>query len=206
MTMNPNLYQINTRVWLRRFDTEDKNARLEDVPDSYWENLAEKGTDYVWLMGVWKICESTIEKYCLQEGAIKDSFSEALKDFQNKDVIGSPYAIDQYEVSPRVGTEESLQHVRSVLNNLGMKLILDFVPNHFSADSSLIQTDPYVFLEVSSDFFIRDPHTFYKPLENAERFFAHGRDPFFPAWEDTIQVNYFHPEAREFMIMDHSQI
>jgi 3',5'-cyclic AMP phosphodiesterase CpdA len=74
------------------------------------------------------------------------------------------------------------------------------VPNHFSADSSLIKTDPYIFLEGGHDELINNSNTFYKPFEDDDVIFAHGRDPFFPAWEDTIQVNYFNPDAREFMI------
>ncbi len=199
MTTHHSLYEINTRVWLRRFDTPSRKATLDDVPASYWEQLKAKGITHVWLMGIWKVCESTIAKYCLQEGATKDSFRSALSDYQDKDVIGSPYSIDRYDVNPRIGTERSLTHTRLILNQLGMKLILDFVPNHFSADSSLIQTHPYIFLEADADFLRRDPVTFYKP-PNSDRVFAHGKDPFFPAWEDTIQVNYFKPKARKFMI------
>ncbi|QTA79862.1 Catalytic alpha amylase domain-containing protein [Desulfonema limicola] len=197
---NPNMYEINTRVWLRRFDKSGHRARLEDVPVSYWESLALKGFDYIWLMGAWKICESTIEKYCLQEGAIKDSFSEALKDFQVSDLIGSPYAVDRYEINPSLGDNQSIAHLKSILDNLGIKLILDFVPNHFSAHSSLIKTDPYVFLEAPPEFYSKDSLTYYKPFDDLERFFAHGRDPFFPPWEDTVQVNYFSQDARQFMI------
>ena len=36
MNKNPNLYEINTRVWLRRFDSENKKAKLDDVPTTYW--------------------------------------------------------------------------------------------------------------------------------------------------------------------------
>ena len=194
------LYEINTRVWLRGFDREGRKANLDDVPISYWESLAQKGMDYVWLMGVWKICSSTIEKYCLKDGAVKDSFKIALNDFQVEDVIGSPYAIDRYEVNPLIGTESSIRNTKSVLNKLGLKLILDFVPNHFSADSSLIKSDPYIFLEGDQDALINDATTFYRPFEDDDMVFAHGRDPFFPAWEDTIQVNYFNPDAREFMM------
>ena len=82
MVTNPNLYEINTRAWLRRFDTEDKKAILEDVPISYWEKLVEKGIDYVWLMGIWKTCISTVKKYCLKEGPVKESFGNALGDYQ----------------------------------------------------------------------------------------------------------------------------
>jgi len=199
MNTHHSLYEINTRVWLRRFDTPSRKATLDDVPASYWEQLKAKGITHIWLMGIWKICESTIAKYCLQEGATKDSFRSALNDYQDKDVIGSPYSIDRYDVNPRIGTERSLSHTRLILNQLGMKLILDFVPNHFSADSSLIQTHPYIFLEADTDFLRRDPVTFYKP-PNSDRVFAHGKDPFFPAWEDTIQVNYVKPKARKFMI------
>ena len=198
--INPNIYEINTRVWLKRFDTDTYKAKLEDVPVSYWESLALKGIDYIWLMGVWKICKTTIEKYCLQEGAVKDSFKTALKNFQVSDVIGSPYAVDCYEVNPDLGNMQSMEYVKSVLNDLGIKLILDFVPNHFSAHSSLIQTDPYIFLEADHEFYLKDSLTYYKPVEDLEKFFAHGRDPFFPAWEDTVQVNYFNPDARQFMI------
>ncbi len=199
-TVNCNLYQINTRVWLRRFDTGNRHAMLDDVPMSYWKNLADKGIDYVWLMGIWKICESTIEKYCLQEGPTKDSFRHALSDYQDADVIGSPYSIDRYDVNPMVGTNESLILTREMLHSLGMKLILDFVPNHFSADSSLVKDHPEIFLEAPRHFCKKDPITFYQPLENEPRVFAHGRDPFFPAWEDTIQINYFSYEARSFML------
>jgi glycosidase len=200
MTIHHSLYEINTRVWLRRFDTQIRKATLDDVPESYWQNLAASGITHVWLMGIWKTCDSTIAKYCLQEGATKDSFRRALSDYQDKDVIGSPYSVDRYEINPLIGTEQSLANTRTVLNQLGMKLILDFVPNHFSADSSLIQTHPYVFLEADPDFLRRDPITFYKPLPNRSKVFAHGKDPFFPAWEDTIQVNYVKPKARKFMI------
>lgn len=198
--MTPHLYEINTRVWLRRFDTSARKATLDDVPLSYWEQLSAKGITHVWLMGIWKLCESTVKKYCLQEGATKDSFRMALSDYQDNDVIGSPYSVDRYELNPLIGDEQSLADTRRILNQLGMKLILDFVPNHFSADSSLIDTHPYIFLEVNPNLILHDPITFYKPLPNLNRVFAHGKDPFFPAWEDTIQINYFKSKARKFMI------
>ena len=197
--MNPSIYEINTRVWIKRFGSEGKSSGVSSVPESYWESLADKGMNYIWLMGVWKICESTIRKYCLKEGAVKDSFKTALTDFHESDVIGSPFAVDRYDVYPGIGTIDEIISLRSVLNRLGMRLILDFIPNHFSADTSLIRTNPDIFLEVSEDFFQHDSLTFYKPQEKTNRFYAHGKDPYYPAWEDTIQVNYFNPDARRYM-------
>jgi len=198
MITNPNLYEINTRVWLRQFDTPEKRAELDDIPTSYWDELKNKGIDYVWLMGIWKTNESTIEKYCFEEGLVKE-YSKALKDWKREDVIGSPYSIDVYDVNPKLGNLKSIYKIRTELNKRKMKLILDFVPNHFSAHSSLIKQNPSLFLSTTENYFKEDPHTFFKP-ENDNHVFAHGRDPFYPAWQDTVQVNYFSIKAREFMI------
>lgn len=195
---NPSIYEINTRVWIRRFDTPDKSATLNDIPESYWDSLKDLGIDYVWLMGIWKTNDEAVKKYCFEEGLISD-YQKALKDWQEEDVIGSPYAIDRYEVNPRLGTGESVTAIRDTLHKRGMKLFLDFIPNHFHAESSLLNIVPDIFLTVNEDTYNRDPHTFYKPAGD-DRVLAHGRDPFFPAWLDTAQVNYYAPAAREFMI------
>lgn len=196
---NPSIYEINTRVWIKRFDKPEKSAKLDDVPDSYWTGLLEKGIDCVWLMGIWKTCESTIDKYCFED-FLQKNYSKALKDWKREDVIGSPYAIDVYEVNPAIGNGESLLQLKEKLNSIGMRLILDFIPNHFSADTALLKTNPEVFLSVPKEYFDRDPYTYFKPDEKEEKYFARGRDPFFPAWRDTVQVNYFKDEARDFMI------
>ncbi len=197
--MNSNLYEINTRVWLNNFNKEEKRATLKDVPVQYWEELANKGFDYVWLMGIWKTNKSVIKKYCFEEGLV-NSYSKALKDWKDEDVIGSPYSISQYKINPAIGTEEELLILKRLLNNLGIKLILDFVPNHFSVHSSLIISDPYLFIEADEKNFNENTHLYFKSDIAPNKIFAHGRDPFFPAWQDTIQVNYFNEKARRFMI------
>jgi hypothetical protein len=198
MTYNPSIYEINTRPWLRRFDQENRRATLSDVPRQYWENLSKKKFDYVWLMGLWKTNESVIDKYCFEPGLVKN-YSRALKDWKREDIIGSPFAIDRYEVNPRVGTRQSLLELKSFLNKKGIKLILDFIPNHFNAESSLIKENPYIFLYVNKESHERDSHTFYQPSPDEKTYFAHGRDPFFPCWQDTAQVNFFSPDARIFL-------
>lgn len=192
---NPKLFEINTRIWFARYENITK---LSDVDFSYFDELKRKGIDYVWLMGVWKTCTSLIKKCCFS-GDLLGSYVKALKDFNAKDVIGSPYAIDSYEVNPIFGGNEELLLFKEKLNKIGIKLILDFIPNHFGADSKFIQTNPEVFLQASEEQFKNDPYTYFKP-ENSDKIFCHGRDPFFPAWTDTIQVNYFNRKARSFMI------
>jgi hypothetical protein len=196
MSINPSIYEINTRPWLRRFDRANKKATLSDVPVQYWDNLSKKEFDYVWLMGIWKTCDWVIDKYCFEPGLVT-SYNRALKDWKREDIVGSPFAIDRYEVSPMIGTHKSLLELKSLLNKKGIKLILDFIPNHFSAESSLIKENPYIFLYVSKQLLDRDSHTYYQPFPDEKSFFAHGRDPFFPSWQDTVQVNFFSIDARK---------
>ena len=197
--MNTKLYEINTRVWLKRFGSINRMPTLKDVPKEYWNKLAELGMDYIWLMGVWKTNKSVIKEYCFEEGLV-NSYTRALNNWKESDVIGSPYSIDSYEVSTDIGTTEELLEVKKYLNSLGIKLVLDFVPNHFSVHSSLIKTNPYLFVEANEEIFERDSHTYFKSDMAKGKILAHGRDPFFPAWKDTVQVNYFNPAARAFMI------
>ncbi len=198
MIFNQTLYEINTRVFLRRYDTETKKARLKDVPLEYWKSLSELGFNLIWLMGVWKTNESIIEKCCYEEG-LRSSYDKALKDWSDEDVIGSPYAVDEYVLNPDIATVDEFLSIKEYINSLDMQLILDFVPNHLSAESAYIKTNPEIFLQCKNDLYGGDRHTFFAHSSSGDIVFAHGRDPFFPAWTDTIQINYFATEARKFM-------
>lgn len=198
MQNNPAIYEINTRVWIKRFDTPTRKAKLKDIPLSYWLELAELGIEYVWLMGIWQTCESIVDKYCFDD-YLKKSYSKALRNWKREDVSASPYSIDVYQINEILGSEEDLLGLKTELNKIGLKLILDFVPNHFSAGSSLIQTNPELFLQVSGQTFRNEPHTFFQPWIDKVEYFAHGRDPFFPAWQDTVQVNFCNKQAKEYL-------
>lgn len=192
--------EINTRVWLKRFLAPKRAVSVNCIPDSYWLKQKEKGIDYIWLMGIWQPARpELVSKYCFEEG-LKSEYSRALPDWQPEDVIGSPYAVDVYQPNPELSTIEGLKLLKGRLNRLGLKLILDFVPNHFSAGSPLLKTHPGIFLSVNEEHYHSDQDTFYVPEESGvSGWFAHGRDPYFPAWKDTVQVNYFSSEARDYM-------
>lgn len=190
---NPALYEINTRVWIKRFS---QAAKLDEVPDEYWHELKSLGFEYIWLMGVWEINKNTIDKYCFEEGLIKE-YNEALPDWKREDVIGSPFSIEDYKVSEDLGGEESLLNLKEKLNLLGMKLILDFIPNHFSAESYLLKEKPEIFLRGTDEDFKTGRELFFI---KGDHIFAHGKDPYYPSWKDTVQVNYFSEHARKFMM------
>jgi glycosidase len=92
--------------------------------------------------------------------------------------------------------------VRKKLRDRGMGLILDFVPNHTALDHPWVASHPEFFIEGAEDDFHRDPSRF-QLIEQSDgkfRFLAHGRDPYFPSWTDTAQLNHFDSDARQELI------
>jgi len=195
---NPKLLELNIRLLVKRFAAENKNGKLTDIPISYWQNIADAGIEIIWLMGIWETTNILIDRCCFDAFLIQ-SYNRALKDWQRRDVIGSPYAIHRYEINPELGTKKDLLQLKKTLNDLNILLMLDFVPNHFSAENELLKTHPDIFLETTEEVLASDNHTFYRPIQQPHRIFAHGRDPFFGAWTDTIQLNYFNLDTRKFM-------
>ncbi|RMF04345.1 MAG: hypothetical protein D6772_00705 [Bacteroidetes bacterium] len=193
-TQHPILYQINTRVWVKRFGPQ---ATLADVPLGYWSQLARLGVDYVWLMGVWQTGPNVLE-YALEPG-LRAEYSRVLPDWTEEDVIGSPYAIDTYTVHQNLGDAHSLSAVRQHIHAAGMRLILDFVPNHFHAESRWLAEHPEFFLAGDTNLLERDPSTFYRSRVAPGHIFAHGKDPYFAAWQDTVQLNYANAATQAFM-------
>ncbi|MBK8502313.1 MAG: glycosidase [Saprospiraceae bacterium] len=190
--MYPTLYEINTRPWIKTFG---QNTTLSDIPDHYWIELKDRGVDYIWLMGVWQTSPTSIAKHCFHPDLVR-SYDRVSSHWRKEDITGSPYAIEDYVVSDLLGTTQDLLSLKQQINGLGIKLILDFIPNHFNTDSKLVQEHPNVFLQVNHDLFESDKYTYFK---KGDLYFAHGRDPYFAAWSDTVQINYFSKDAHIFM-------
>ncbi len=196
MLVNPGLLEINTRVWIKQFGPK---AGLSDISEEFLDDLTSKGIEILWLMGIWKTSKTLAEKNCFGTDLIP-SYIKALNDWRKDDVIGSPFAIDDYTINPDLGDEQALLEFKRRLNKKNIKLFLDFIPNHFGADSSLLKSDPEIFLQTDEEAFKKDPYAFFRYCYSNPIYVAHGRDPFFPPWSDTAQLNYFEPKTRELMI------
>jgi len=195
MLSNPGLLEINTRVWIKQFTP---GTCLSVISDSFIDDLKSKGIEILWLMGIWKTSEALAKKCCFGINLVP-GYIKALSDWKKDDVIGSPFAVDDYLLSPELGEPEDLLRFKERLNKNNIKLFLDFIPNHFGADSSLIKSNPEIFLQTDRESFIKDPYAFFQFDAGKPVYVAHGRDPFFPPWSDTAQINYFEPLARELM-------
>jgi hypothetical protein len=199
---HPHLYEINTWVWLEELSAKHGRClRLQDVPGEEWDHLADLGFDFVYLMGVWR--RSLIGRRIFRTDLRNfPNFDTALPAWKVRDVVGSPFSIQDYNPDPRIATAEGLSEVRNQLRRRGMGLILDFVPNHTGFDHPWVVQHPDRYIQGSEEDFRRDPAAFYL-LEwqgDENLFIARGRDPYFPPWTDVAQLNYFNPECRQGMI------
>ena len=191
---NPVIFEINTWVWLWELSQEmHYPVTLANVPDSAWDELAQFNIDAVWLMGVWERSPAGISVSNQHPGNLAD-FREALADFTVEDNVGSPYCVRQYVVDKQLGGNEGLAVARSQFHRHGIKLILDFVPNHLAHDHSWVTDYPSYFIGGSWEDLRDDPESY---AEIGGHVFTCGKDPFFPAWQDVVQVNAFHPGLRE---------
>ena len=214
----PILYEVNTRAWLRELSEEaGRTVTLADVPDAEIERWQRLGFTHIWLMGVWQVgpkardaalqlwrehwskdVASTTSSTVLpgtphpnplpSEGRGDGAFGEG-------DVHGSPYAIQEYAVDSRLGDALSLLMLKERLGRAGLRLIVDFVPNHLGIDSIEPSRFPARFVHSSEPL----PGTFEAEARFGKRYFAHGRDPYFPPWRDTVQLDYRVMETHQAM-------
>jgi glycosidase len=130
----PTLYQVNTRVWLNRLSREvGKRVTLTDIDDATLDGFAEQGFDWIWLLSVWQIGAAG-RAVSRSNPQWRAEFQAILPDLTEEDISGSGFAITAYTVSDALGGERALAQFRERLARRGVKLLLDFVPNHTAPD------------------------------------------------------------------------
>ncbi|RZK10400.1 MAG: hypothetical protein EOO56_29285 [Hymenobacter sp.] len=95
-----------------------------------------------------------------------------------KGSLGSYYAVQDYtKLNPEYGTMADWERLVKDIHGRGMKVLIDWVPNHTGADSPWLTRHP--------DFFVKD-----KKGQPAVPF----------DWTDTRQLDYKNPEMQDSMI------
>ena len=101
-------------------------------------------------------------------------------------------------MQPTLGGDEALARLRERLRERGLRLMLDFVPNHTALDHPWVEDAPGVLhrrLASSTCCASRTNYTWVRRT-GGDVLLAHGRDPYFPGWPDTLQLDYAQPGAR----------
>jgi hypothetical protein len=191
---SPVIYEIDTWPWLRDVEASlERRVTLADVPAAVWDSAVPEGADAVWLMGVWQRSPAGLA-VARQDSSLQRAFRAALPDLDDSDVVGSPYCVRRYVVDDRLGGRAGLAAARAELARRGVRLILDYVPNHVAPDHSAVREHPEWFVQGTVEERDAAPNAW---LDVDGRLLAHGRDPYFAPWPDVVQLNAFEPRLRE---------
>jgi hypothetical protein len=203
----PTLYQVNTRVYLTELSrTLGRAATLDDFPEKELDRFASLGFDWIWLLSVWQTGAKSRE-VSRSHAEWRREFQSTLPDLTEDDIAGSGFAISEYKVSESLGGDAALARLRKRMSKRGLRLMLDFVPNHGGLDHPHLSRFPDYFVSGSDGDFALAPHNFYNVTapDGAKRY-AHGRDPYFPGWPDTLQFNYANAGLQELLIEELQRI
>jgi hypothetical protein len=197
----PSMYQVNTRVWLNRLaGGRGRPLTLAEVPEAELDGWAQAGFDWIWLLGAWQPSQVGAQLARL-DPSVRQAAEALLPDLADDDLCSSCFSIASYAVNPALGGERALAALRRRLRNRGIKLLLDFVPNHTAIDHPWLETHPEYYIEGSEADLAQAPGNYIRlPLGEGGRILAHGRDPNFPGWTDTLQLNYNDPGLQQAMI------
>jgi len=152
---------VHHPFWLGRANIYEVNVRQYTAAGTFkafsqhLDRLKAMGVDILWFMPI-----SPISKV------------------DRKGTLGSYYAVADYTaVNPEFGTLADFRSLVQTIHAKGMKVILDWVPNHTGADNRWLTTHP----------------GFYKKDSSGK-----AATPY--DWTDTRQLDYDNPEMRDSMI------
>ncbi|MCW5924987.1 MAG: alpha-glucosidase C-terminal domain-containing protein [Saprospiraceae bacterium] len=153
---NAVLYECNIRQFSPSGDFAGVKKQLP--------RLKELGTDVLWLMPIHPIGK---EKRKMNPGD-----------------LGSPYSVqDYYAINPDFGTLDDLKSLVSEAHALGLKVILDWVPNHTAWDAVWMKEHPEFYTKING--------AFTTPINE------HGQPT---GWDDCADLDYSNPDLRKAMI------
>ncbi len=195
--MFPLVYEINTRIWLKKLSRlHNRPITLGNIPDEEFAFFSSCGFDMVWLMGVWQPSKHS-KAIATSHAGLRTSFLEHLDTVRPDDIASSPYSIASYTVNESLGGEKELGLFRKRLRECGIKLMLDFVPNHLALDNEWLPENAEYFIPVSSAEHSNDPESAFEYARG--KYLAYGKDPYFAPWTDTLQLDYANPATHRMM-------
>lgn len=166
------IYEINSRI---------HGSNFEQVTDKELLKLSELGFDAIWMMGVWQISKG----------------AKSISKIVAEDFEGSPYAIPDYKISSSLGGKKQFADLVKRAHGVNLSVIVDFVSNHLALDSPWIRKNPNLFIRNNTEARQQSTGDFF--LHKSGEVIAFGRDPYFPPWHDTAQLDYTNAKLRDKM-------
>ncbi len=176
------IYQVLPRLW--------KGGKFRDFDRDSLAYVRALGATYIWYTGV--IDHST------RLPGYENAHAECVKG-----TAGSPYSIhDYYAVAPYLGTMEEFEALVARTHKAGLKVIIDFVPNHVARENVNfgLQDDTSVHWAPENDFFYYPGAELKLPASNPSSPYREfpakaSGNAFTPApdindWWDTVRLNY----------------
>lgn len=149
------IYEVNMRQFTKEGTFEAFSTHLPRIKDM--------GIDIIWLMPIHPI-------------SIKN----------RKEALGSPYSVADYkDVNPEFGSMEDFDAMVSKIHDLGLKVIIDWVPNHTGWDNPWITEHPEWYTQ-------NDKGEIIDPID-----YNTGESW---GWTDVADLNYENQEMRKEMI------
>ena len=206
----------STLVWLDQLSKKYQRAitTLDAIPEEELEILARRGFNALWLIGLWERSHASqrIKQLC-----------------GNPEAAASAYALWDYEIAGELGGWPALENLRWRAWKYGIRLAADMVPNHTGIDSSWVRYRPDLFMQRTSlpfptytftgENLSGDPSIgiwledhYYDRSDCAvvfkrvdfrtgdTRYLYHGNDGTSMPWNDTAQIDFLKPEARQAVI------
>ncbi|MDR1986806.1 MAG: efflux RND transporter permease subunit [Treponema sp.] len=206
----------STLVWLYQLSQKYGRSitRLDQIPDEALDELSCRGFTGLWLIGLWE----------------RSNASKTIKQWTgNPEAAASAYSLYDYDIARELGGWDSLINLRDRCMRRGIRLGSDMVPNHTGIDSRWVIEHPDRFLQlpdppfpgyrytcgnlsgrdditvqIEDHYFTRtDAAVVFKRIDHrtgAVRYIYHGNDGTSMPWNDTAQIDFLNPEAREAVI------
>lgn len=200
-------------VWLDQLSKKYARniSRLDEIPNEELDAIRDEGFTGLWLIGLWE----------------RSYASRRIKQINgNPEAAASAYSLYDYEIAENIGGWAALANLRARLWQRGIRLASDMVPNHTGMDSKWVVEKPHVFMQrrdcpfphysfngenLSLDnrvsVFLEDHYysktdcaVIFKRVDNQTgdvRYIYHGNDGTGLPWNDTAQIDFLNPEARE---------
>jgi len=206
----------STYVWLAQLSRKYSRhiGRLDEIPDEDLADLAHRGINSLWLIGVWERSRAsrTIKQLC-----------------GNKEAVASAYSLFDYRIADDLGGEAAYITLRDRAYHHGIRLASDMVPNHMGIDSPWVIEHPEWFisrhdapypaysfegpdlshdgrveLKIEDHYYDQtDAAVVFRRRDKATgdtRYVYHGNDGTSFPWNDTAQLDYLNPAVREQVI------